>query len=146
MNKLRAVRYVKEEAFKKVIQTLATKKDLERFASKEDLKELTKQFATKDDLKRFATKDDLKNHPTNEQFDRLVTLVIKNSRDIEEMKPVLYKTSADVSLILDRIDAFAGKMAVVDRKDTVHDHRLNELESQTGDHERRIAALESRKP
>lgn len=118
------------------LKNFSTKDDQKNFATKDDLK----NFATKDDLKNFATKDDLKNYPTkddlkneiknlvtNDRFDQLVRVVLKNTNDIEVIKETM-ATKADVNLILDRIDHFTHKVDVFDKKVLVHDHRLNELE------------------
>lgn len=88
-----------------------------------------------DEIKNtMATKADLAN---------IVREVLKTNEDVKNIQETM-STKEDSHLILKKLDEISLQNETSNRKSTVHDHRLNEVESKLTNHEKRLISLESK--
>ncbi len=89
------------------------------------------------DLKEFRKEMDTR-------FNRLAFAVVKNTSDIAELVPAVKSLSENMNLLVSWSDSFSHKVDVYWKKELVHDHRLNELETKVEGHDKRLISLETK--
>jgi uncharacterized hydantoinase/oxoprolinase family protein len=141
------------------LERFATKTDLERFATKTDLE----RFATKTDLERFATKTDLERFAMKTDLERFATKADLRTtlKDLtEEIRGFtrqfaleIMNLKTDVSDIRgymkDKLvtrDEFHARMDGFGRRVEDHDWSAAKNRARLDDHEKRINALEEKRP
>jgi hypothetical protein len=126
-------------------------KNMASAATKDDIKTIRSEMATKDDIKairsEMATKDDIKairsEMSTKDDIARLAVSILKTNDRIDVIEKKM-STKEDVDRIMSAIDSFVNKTNDHERKALTNTHRINELEPKVENHEKRIAALETR--
>jgi hypothetical protein len=91
--------------------------------------------AVKNDMK-----NELKNYVTNEKFERLVTVVMKQGNELELIRKTM-ATKGDINRLTDQMDGIAKSQKAFWIKMHTHDYRLNEIEGTLKDHTTQLAAL-----
>jgi hypothetical protein len=94
-------------------------------------------------LNTFERKVDKKLSTLDSKIDKVALSILKTQEDMHVIKETM-ATKNDVRLITTRMDAFAHRIDVYDKKAVVHDYRFNQLEPKVKDHETRLSALEKR--
>ena len=91
-----------------------------------------------------ATKSDLESVRTEIKGDihRLSGAIVELQADMREVKSTM-ATKADINRIMSAIDSFAKRSEHDNRAVVLHGQTLTEVEVKLGDHEKRLARLES---